>query len=363
MHKVGRGKFGALTVALCVLLLVLAGCGGGNKAPVEETSAEPQAAAPVQETKAAEPSAKIETIPVTVAGTDMIAIKHLPMFINSFGQMTGVQPKFTEFQGGSQVAKALREGQVDFAFMAVEHVLKDQSGEMKLVALVTRYPGHTLLVDVAYKDQIKTVADLKGQKVGVSTLGSGPHQTLNLLLSKSGIDPNLVTVLPVGSNAPQVFKEQKVAAMISLEPFTSQAIQSGQAYVLMDARKADGVKQLWGQDELPWVALVTRQAVIDQNADVVQKMVSEIVRSQKLLFGSSGSEVVEMVPPGFKTDPALFVAIFEANKEAFSPNGALNESAVNVVWQSLQETGAIPKDKPLSWETVADVRFLANAPK
>jgi NitT/TauT family transport system substrate-binding protein len=355
-----RKRSVSLAVLLVAILVMLAGCGGPKKA-TETPAVAPESPAP--ENKPAEPAAPLEKIPVTVAGTDRVAIKHLPIFVNSFGKMTGLMPEFTEFQGGSQVAKALREGQVDFAFMAVEHVLKDQSGEMKLIALVTRYPGHVLLVDVEHKETIKSVADLKGRNVGVTTLGSGPHQVLNMLLTQAGIDQTQVNILPVGADAPEVFKAKKVTAMITLEPFASMAIKNGQAFALVDVRKAEGVRQVYGIDEVPWVAVVTRQAVIDQKPDVVQKMVDEIVRSQRLLARASGREILEMVPIEMKQDPQLFEVIFDANRASFSPDAMLRKEAVETIWKSLQDSGTIPKDKPLDFAAVADIKFLQNAPK
>lgn len=357
-----RRRFSAVAVALCALLAVLAGCGGGaQKAPDKAASTTPKGSAAGPETKAPEPTTPAVTVPVSIAGTERAAIKHLPIFMDTFGKTSGLKPEFTESSGGAQVAKALREGMADFAFMAVEHVLKDQSGEMRLLALITRFPGHTLLVDATQKDTIKSVADLKGQKVGVSSIGSGPHQALNLYLKQAQVDPNDVTVLPVGADAQQVFTEKKVVAMMALEPFASKAIMSGQAVVLVDTRKAEGVKAMYGTDEVPWVALVTRQQIIEQKPDLVQKMVSEVVQSLATLTRSDGKKVAGMVPADIRGEQSLFETVFDANRDAFSPDGKMTESAVKTVWISLQETGAVPKDQALAWSSVADLSFLEKA--
>lgn len=361
MQMRNRRRFGASAAALCALLVVLAGCGGNaQKSPNTPASTQPNGGSTGTPAGKENPT-PTGTTPVSIAGTEREAIKHLPIFIDTFGKTSGLKAEFTEFKGGAQVAKALREGEADFAFMAVEHVLKDQSGEMKILALITRFPGHTLLVDVAHKDQITSVADLKGAKVGVSSIGSGPHQALNLYLSQAKVDLNDVTVLPVGADAEQTFAEQKVVAMMALEPFASKAILSGKAVVLVDTRKAEGVRAMYGTDEVPWVALVTRKQVIEQKPDLVQKMVSEVVQSLKTLAASDGKKVGGMVPAEIKGDQSLFEAVFDANRDAFSPDGKVTEGAVKPVWTSLQETGAVPKDQALAWESMVDLSFLEKA--
>ena len=44
----------------------------------------------------------------------------------------------------------------------------------------------------AVKDDcpIKTVADLKGKTVGISVIGGGTHGPFNLMLRKTGLDPD-----------------------------------------------------------------------------------------------------------------------------------------------------------------------------
>src|SRR5262249_4751061 len=70
------------------------------------------------------------------------------------------------------------------------------------------------------KPEIKTVADLKGKKIGVSSLGSGPDSILRDILKKHGLDGGRdAVILPVGSGTARYFALQAGsvdAAMLSI---------------------------------------------------------------------------------------------------------------------------------------------------
>ena len=70
------------------------------------------------------------------------------------------------------------------------------------------------------KPDIRSVAALKGKKVGVSSLGSGPDSLLREVLKKHGLDSNRdVAVMPVGSGTGRFFALQAGsvdAAMLSV---------------------------------------------------------------------------------------------------------------------------------------------------
>ncbi|HYG59479.1 MAG TPA: ABC transporter substrate-binding protein, partial [Symbiobacteriaceae bacterium] len=265
MNFSAKRIFGLLALSV---MLVATGCGGSAVNSPEKASATQStpAAAPA---KAPEPAHQSYTI--KVSGTDRVSLKHLPMFLSSFGKQDGISVDFKEFSGGTKAGEALLNKDVDFSILQVEHVLRDTSGEMRIVGLFTRYPGLALLVNTKYKDQIATLKDLVGKKVGVSGVGGASHQFLLILLKQNGIDPSSITILPVGLNATEVFAQDKVMATVSLEPFVTQVVTSGQAVVLVDSRKPDGTRQVYGVDEIAWHALVTRPDVIQNNPKMVNQ--------------------------------------------------------------------------------------------
>jgi NitT/TauT family transport system substrate-binding protein len=353
-----RRWFAKFLVGACVV--ALAGCGSGSpSAPAK--SPDKAADAPA---KAAEPAAapKVETMTVKVGSTEKAALKNLPMFLTGFPEAAGVKVEYQEYKGGSEVAKALLNGEIDMAFVAVDQVLKDKSGEFRLVAMVTNGPGQALLVDSKLKESIKSVKDLAGKTVGVSSLGSGPHKTLTQLLTANGIDPKSVQVLPVGNNANEVLGTGKVAAMVTIEPYITLAEQSGKGVVLVDARKPDGIKAIYGTPEVPWIGLVTKTSVIQQNPAAVERMVSLVVKSLKYMAEAQAADVAKKAPSFFKEevggDDTAFAKMWDGNKVTFSKNGAISREALGAQWKDLQASGSVNKDQAFPFEQLTDTKFL-----
>jgi NitT/TauT family transport system substrate-binding protein len=224
-----------------------------------------------------------------------------------------------------------------------------------MVSLLTRYPGLALLVDTKYKDQIKSVKDLAGKKVGASAVGGASHQFLLTLLKANGMEAGSINFLPVGLNAPEIFSQGNVVATVTLEPFITQTVQSGQAVVLVDSRKPDGTAQVYGVPEIAWHALVTRKDVIASNPDLVKQTAQAIQHALETIATENVDALVsqtpkEMYPGG---DAALFAQMLSANRAAFSADGRLTQKLMEPVWANMQAQGAAPKDKPLPFaETV-----------
>lgn len=219
-----------ISSVLLITALALTGCSASTT--TDSTSGKTETANRPEPVAAAQVAAPVkEVITAKIGGTDRDSLKHLPLFLSSFGKEDAVQASFTEYQGGSALAKALLDKTIDFGVLQVEHVLRDTSGEMQIVALITRNPGLVLLVDSRYKEEIKSVQDLAGKRVGISGIGGASHQFLLTLAQQSKLDPNSMTMLPLGLNAVDVLAKDEVHATVSLEPFVTQVIEIGRAHV------------------------------------------------------------------------------------------------------------------------------------
>lgn len=345
------------TAVAAACLVALVGCGSAPSAPTKA----PEATAKAAEQPAASAQKK-EAITVKVGSTDKAALKNLPLFLTGMGEAEGVNVQYQEYKGGSEVAKGLLNGEVDMAFLTTDLVLKDKSGEFRMVSMVTNGPGQALIVDSQFKDTIKSVKDLAGKKVGVSSLGSGPHKTLTQLLTANGVDPKSVEVLPVGVNTQDVLGTGKVAAVVTLEPYITLAETSGKGVILVDARQAKGIQAIYGSNEVPWIALVVRSGFIKDNPEAVQRMVSMVTKSLKTIAASSGADLAKKSPSFFKDaangDEALFTKMLDENKATFSRDGRFNKDGLEKQWKDLQSSGGVSKDAAFPFDQMTDSSFM-----
>ena len=108
---------------------------------------------------------------------------------------------------GIQVTNILVGRSADYGAFAIEHGINliGKGQDLKLLVvcqsltpygLIVRNEVPTPNIDKPYPEMLK---DLKGLKLGVSTLGAGTDTMLRYLLDQVGIKPSEVQILPVGA--------------------------------------------------------------------------------------------------------------------------------------------------------------------
>ncbi len=110
----------------------------------------------------------------------------------------GLNVAITDFEGGAQSLDALLAGTVDVVTGAYEHTLRSQAKGQDIRALIElgRFPGIVLAVR---KDApLRSHADLKGMKIGVTAPGSSTHFLVLYLMAKAGLGPTDATFVGVG---------------------------------------------------------------------------------------------------------------------------------------------------------------------
>src|SRR5919108_1685107 len=105
-------------------------------------------------------------------------------------EKAGVAVDLVDLKGGSDALKAVLGGSADVVSGYFDHCVNLAAKKQELQAFVVydRYPGLVLVVAPSHTNDIKSVKDLAGKKVGVSAPGSSTHHYLKYLLTKNGVD-------------------------------------------------------------------------------------------------------------------------------------------------------------------------------
>ena len=90
-----------------------------------------------------------------------------------FYEKNGVDVELISLKGGSQALTAVLGGSADVVSGYYDHTvnLAPKGKNLEAFVVYDRFPGLVLVVSPKSTDQIKSVADLVGQKVGVSAPG------------------------------------------------------------------------------------------------------------------------------------------------------------------------------------------------
>jgi NitT/TauT family transport system substrate-binding protein len=337
-------------VILALLTIVMTGC----------SSSKPTT------TGTGETLAPVKTMKTTMAVGGKSAIVYLPPVIAEYAGYFKDQHldiEVSDMNGGADAAQALIGGSVDFASMAVDHAIKAkaQGTDLVVLAAYTRYSGVSLVVNSKYKDQVKSIKDLKGMKIGVSSLGSGTHLALTALLVKNGMKPTDVEVIAVGTNTmPAAMENGTVAAAMHVDPFVTQLVTTGKGYILFDLATEKDTLSLYGS-EYPFTALVTRKDVIEKNPELVQRMVNATAKASKFLAENDAATIAKVLPAEFNATGDLYLKSLEHSKPSLSPTGMLTKEGVQTVIKALTDSGSIKAGVTVDPNAIFDMSFLKKA--
>src|SRR3981189_1309728 len=103
----------------------------------------------------------------------------------------GLAVELVDLKGGSDALRAVLGGSADVVSGYFDHCVNLAARKQELQAFVVYapYPGLVWVVPPAHTNEIKSIKDLAGKKVGVSAPGSSTDFFLKYLLKKNGLDP------------------------------------------------------------------------------------------------------------------------------------------------------------------------------
>jgi NitT/TauT family transport system substrate-binding protein len=177
-----------------------------------------------------------------------------PIFVGvekGFFKAFGVEPELVYFQAAAPISTAVAAGQIDVGatgLTAATYNIVLGGETMWIVADKGReWPDHRLTAIVVQKELydagVRTIAALKGKRIGITQLGSTFHYHIGNVLEKEGMTLKDVTLVPLQAMAAalEALKGKQVDAVILPQPFPGRA-------------EADGFGRVvaWGGDVFPW---------------------------------------------------------------------------------------------------------------
>jgi NitT/TauT family transport system substrate-binding protein len=177
-----------------------------------------------------------------------------PIFIGvekGFFKEFGVEPELVFFQAAAPIATALATGQVDVGATGLTAALFNiVLGGEKLWIVADKgreWPGYPLTAIVVQKDLyeggLRSIADLKGKRIGVTQLGSTFHYHIGNVLEREGMSLADVKIVPLQAMgaALEALKGKQVEAILLPQPFPGTAEAQGFGKILA-----------WCGDLFPW---------------------------------------------------------------------------------------------------------------
>lgn len=288
---------------------------------------------------------KPEKTRIALAVGGKAAFYYLPLTISEqlgYFKSEGLNVEISDFAGGAKALQALVGGSADVVSGAYEHTIYMQSKNQPIqeFVLMGRAPQISVGVSTKTVPNYKSVADLKGRKIGVSAPGSSTNMVANLILAKHGMRGNEVSYVGVGtgSGAIAAVRTGQIDAISNTDPIMTMLEQKGDVRIISDTRTLKGTQEVFG-GPMPAACLYTHADFMRQNPNTCQALANAIVHGLKWLQTAGPSDIIKTVPETYLLgDRGLYLASFNKIREAINLDGMMPEDGPKTSLRALAAT-------------------------
>ena len=299
-----------------------------------------------------------------------VGFPYLPFIIadsRGYFKEAGLEVDIGVFSGGSKALQALLGGSADLVAGAYSNTITMAVKGQKLVSFVTQAvcPGFVFGTTRASHDAIKTYADLKGKRIGVSAPGSSFHMGVNYLLSRAGLKPEDVSIIGVGSSSGAIAaaRSGQVDALMSNDPVATVLQDSGDLFPLAQMRDPASTRATLGGD-YPEAAIYSTKEFVDKYPNTVQAVADALIKAEHWMAQATPEQVAEAVPAKYAlADKAVFVRAYANMHSCISHDGLMTEAAARTVFNVLAAFDPAIAKAHIDLQSTYDNRFAENAGK
>jgi len=265
----------------------------------------------------------------------------------------GIEVEVTSFRGDAQLQQALAAGSLDVGLGSGPGLGFRAKGAPAIGVAAMYGPPANLALVLPFGSPIRTIADLKGKRIGVTTVGSLTDWLVRELSRQQGWGSDGMQILALG-------QMQARLAAIQRGELDGMVIEAATGYELEEAGKAKNFL-LFGEiakDFYTHVILATDD-LIEKRPDLLRRFLRgwfktiAFMRANKEFVVASEAKTIEV-------KPSIAAKIYDAQISGFSPDGAWNPAAIDVIRHSLRELGilsVVPEAKAIYNDQFVPVRF------
>ena len=257
-----------------------------------------------------------------------------------------------QFMQPDLVIKALLAGSVDLARSGTHFgvIAASRGGELKIIGGSNYgYP-----YELISQPQIKTLADLKGQRIAAASLASITTTIFKDVMQRQGIPPSAYTLVFVGGS-PERFQAvasgAAVASLAEAPPFNFRSVEAGRRVLL---KYSDEIKSL------QYTSFFAQTKSLAQNRPVFTRFMRALGQAMRWMNDPANEKpMVELMTKNLKIDETLAAQTYKfmiPDNKSFRLEGAVDGPGMAEMVRLLFEDKMIPEKKP--WESFVDPAFL-----
>jgi ABC-type nitrate/sulfonate/bicarbonate transport system substrate-binding protein len=253
----------------------------------------------------------------------------------------GVEIEPSSLAGGARLQQALAGDSIDIGLGSGPEMASIQKGSpVRAVAAMAGAPRLLALL-VRPDGAIKSVADLKGKKIGVTTTNSLTAWLVSELARQQGWGPNGIDVTPLGATPGHfaALKTRQIDGLVSDIATLLQAQANGYGKILF--RFGDLV-----QDFHIHVIFATDK-LIAQRPDAIRSFLEAWFETIAFMRAER-ARTIDIAKDIISVDPAITAQTYDELMPMFSADGKFNPKALAVLSRSYVDLKILPSEPDMS---------------
>ncbi len=290
----------------------------------------------------------IPTSPPNIIHMPVIVAKELGLY-----KKAGLDVDIVSLGDGVKVYRALLAGNIEFGLTPGAPTIIGRSNGAAVKALSANLPKFE--ASMVVRADIKTMADLKGKRIGIQEPGGFADLLSRSVLRAAKIDPKDVNFVTIASeDVPALVADQVDTAILHVEQ---------EMFAKSKVPDLHAIARMWElQPKTLYTFLSATENTIKDKPDVVQKMVAANIEATRIMYTDRAKIIPILVKQTGYPEKILADSFDFLVKECiWDANSGLSAERVNFTADLMTKIGNIKEGKTPKYEDIVDVSFAKKA--
>jgi ABC-type nitrate/sulfonate/bicarbonate transport system substrate-binding protein len=290
----------------------------------------------------------IPTSPPNIVHMPVIVAKELGLY-----KKAGLDVDIVSLGDGVKVYRALLAGNIDFGLTPGAPTIIGRANGAAVKALSANLPKFE--ASLVVHANIKTMADLKGKRIGIQEPGGFADILSRSVLRAAKIDPKDVNFVSIASeDVPALVADQVDTAILHVEQ-----------EMLAKSKVPDlhAIARMWDlQPKTLYTFLSTTEKAIKEKNAIVQAVVTANIEATRIMYTDKAKIMPILVKQTGYPEKILSESFdFMVKNCIWDANSGLSAERVNFTAQLMTKIGNIKEGKTPTYDDIVDATFAKKA--
>jgi NitT/TauT family transport system substrate-binding protein len=279
-------------------------------------------------------------------------IVHMPAIVAAdlgLYKKAGIDAEIVSLGDGTKVFRALLAGNIDFGLTPGAPTIIGVSNGAQVKALTSNLPKFE--ASMVVRDNIKTMADLKGKRIGIQEPGGFADILSRAVLRAAKIDPKEVNFVTIASeDVPALVANQVDTAILHVEQ---------EMFAKSKVASLHAIARMWElQPKTLYTFLATTEKVIKEKPQIVQAVVDANIEATRIMYTDRAKIIPILVKRTGYPEKILADSFdFLVKQCIWDANSGLSPERINFTADLMTKVGNIKEGKTPKYEDVVDTSF------